>query len=102
MGRDLVAEYFNEPILYGGLICTRAEAIGDMQEQGLPERCIDRYMSGVTPLAEMSGPTVVVGADEYPGEIWGPIGITAAARGEGPNEKSIAHYFEAALAGGRS
>ena len=94
-GRNLVSDYFNEPIFYGGLICTRAEAISDMEDQGLPQRCIDRYLQGNASAPPQA--TVVIGADEYPGEIWEPIGITPAARGEGKNE-SIAHYFEGAAA----
>ena len=94
--RDLVSDYFNEPIFYGGLLCTRAEAIRDMEEQGLNQRCIDRWMFGAE-LAPAEA-VVVIGADDYPGgELWEPIGITPAALGEGNNE-SIAHYFDGVAA----
>ena len=88
--RDLVSDYFNEPIFYGGLICTRVEAIRDMEEQGLNQQCIDRYLQGnaSTPFPPEEVP------DGYDGPVAYPIGITPAARGEGPNE-SIAHYFVA-------
>ena len=92
--RNLVSEYFNEPIFYGGLICTRAEAIKDMEEQGLDQRCIDRWMHG----AQLAPSPAVVfdGHDEYPGgELWEPVGVTPAVTGEGKTE-SIAHYFEPA------
>lgn len=92
--RDLVSDYFNEPIFYGGLICTRIEAIRDMEEQGLNQACIDRWMQG----AERAPEPAVVMVDEGDNcEAWEPIGVTPAAQGEGKNE-SIAHYFEAALA----
>ena len=94
--RDLVSEYFNEPIFYGGLICTRAEAIADMEAQGLNQRCIDRWMFGAES-APVGTALVVDEGENYDGEVWGPIGVTPAARGEGENE-SIAHYFEAAVA----
>lgn len=96
--RDLVSEYFNEPIFYGGLICTRIEAIRYMEEIELPERCIDRYMMGATLAADLGAdePALVFDdGDDYPGEIWGPIGVTPAAKGEGKPE-GIAHYFEGA------
>ncbi len=67
--RDLVSDYFNEPIFYGGLICTRAEAIGDMEAQGLNQRCIDRWMQGAE--SAPSEAVVAIGPDEYPGEILG-------------------------------
>lgn len=89
--RDLVSEDFNEPIFYGGLICTRAEAIADMEGQGMSQPCIDRWMQG----AELAPaePAVVIGTDEYPGgELWEPVGVTTAAAGEGKNQ-SIAHFF---------
>jgi|GEM_PF-6311788 len=90
-GRDLVSEYFNEPILYGGLICTRAEAIADMEVQGMSKRCIDRWMFG----AETAPDPAILVVDEGDNcSAWEPIGVTPAARGEGKSE-SIAHYFEA-------
>lgn len=94
--RDLVSDYFNEAIFYGGLICTRIEAIRDMEEQGLNQRCIDRWMQGAE-LAPMPIALVVDEGDNYDGEVWEPVGVTPAARGEGKNE-SIAHYFAGAAA----
>ena len=89
--RTVVSDFFNEPILYGGLICTRTEAMQDMEEQGMDQRCIDRWMQGAQLAPEPS--VMVVGSEEY--ETWDAIGVTPAARGVGPNE-SVAHYFEAA------
>ena len=81
-------DFFNEPIFYGGLICTRSEAIGDMEEQGMNQRCIDRWMQGAQLAPEPS--VLVFGGEEY--ETWDAIGVTPAARGNGPTE-SVAHYF---------
>jgi len=87
--RSVVSDFFNEPIFYGGLICTRAEAMRDMEGQGMDQRCIDRWMQGAQLAPEPS--ILVVGGEEY--ETWDAIGVTPAARGEGPDE-SVAHYFE--------
>jgi len=40
-------EYLTEPVIYGGAPSTRAEIIRDMQEQGIPQKCIDRYLQGL-------------------------------------------------------
>jgi hypothetical protein len=87
--RSVVTDFFNEPIFYGGLICTRAEAMRDMEEQGMDQRCIDRWMQGAQLAPEPS--VMVVGGEEF--ETRDAIGVTPAARGLGPNE-SVAHYFE--------
>ena len=43
---SFVDRYFNEIIDYGGLPCTRAEAILDMQQMGLTQPMIDRWLQG--------------------------------------------------------
>lgn len=72
----LVDDYFNEPIFYGGAICTRAEAIADMEESGLDQRSIDRWLQGAE-LAAERGLGLPFTGDES-GE-WEPVGITAKA-----------------------
>ncbi len=39
-------KYLDELISYGGIPCTRAEAILDMQAMGLDQPCIDRWLQG--------------------------------------------------------
>jgi hypothetical protein len=87
--RNVVSDFFNEPIFYGGLICTRVEAMRDMESQGMSQVCIDRWMQGAQLAPEPS--VMVIGDEEY--ETWDAIGVTPAARGVGPNG-SVAHYFE--------
>ena len=41
-----ISSYLTEIIDYGGELCTRAEAIADMQRMGLPQGCIDRWLQG--------------------------------------------------------
>ncbi len=43
---SFVDRYFNEIIDYGGLSFTRAEAILDMQQIGLTQPMIDRWLQG--------------------------------------------------------
>ena len=43
---SFVDRYLNEIIDYGGLPCTRAEAILDMQQMGLTQPMIDRWLQG--------------------------------------------------------
>jgi len=38
--------YLDELISYGGIACTRAEAILDMQRLGVDQPCIDRWLQG--------------------------------------------------------
>ena len=44
--RNFVSRYLNELIDYGGIPCTRAEAILDMQQIGLTQPEIDRWLQG--------------------------------------------------------
>jgi hypothetical protein len=94
MTTTLVSEFFNEPIVYGGLICTRIEAMRDMEEQGIDQRRIDRWMQGAQLAPDPS--VLVIGGEEF--VTWDAIGVTPAARGEGPNG-SVAHYFDVAREG---
>jgi hypothetical protein len=87
--RNAASDFFNEPIFYGGLICTRTEAMQDMEEQGMNQRCIDRWMQGAQLAPEPS--VLVVGGEEF--VSWDAIAVTPAARGVGANEP-VAHYFE--------
>ena len=41
-----IDRYLGEFIDYGGELCTRAEAIQDMQQMGLPQPAIDRWLQG--------------------------------------------------------
>ena len=41
-----VSRYFDEVIDYGGEAATRAEAILDMQQMGMDQPCIDRWLKG--------------------------------------------------------
>ena len=42
----LIDRYLNERIDYGGEPFTRAEVILDMQQRGIPQPCIDRWLQG--------------------------------------------------------
>ena len=44
--QTFVSRYLDEIIDYGGLPCTRAEAILDMQQMGLTQPEIDRWLQG--------------------------------------------------------
>lgn len=92
---DRVSEFFNEPIFYGGLICTRIEAINDMRAQGMSEVCIDRWVQGAQ-LAPLPTALFFDDGDDFDAETWETIGVTPAAAGKGKNQPSIAHYFEVA------
>ena len=41
-----IDRYLNEIIDYGGIPCTRAEAILHMQSIGMDQPCIDRWLQG--------------------------------------------------------
>jgi len=42
----LIDRYLNEVIDYGGEPYTRAEVILDMQQRGIDQPCIDRWLQG--------------------------------------------------------
>ena len=41
-----IDHYLNEVIDYGGIPHTRAEVILDMQQRGIDQPCIDRWLQG--------------------------------------------------------
>lgn len=57
---DGLKNYLNEHIMFGGDIVTRGKAITIMQDEGTPQKYIDRYMQGARTI-EAEG--VIFGAD---------------------------------------